>query len=125
MRRTTGPCRRGLHSLLFSGQGTQHGGMARDLYAAFPAARRVLDAVDDELGFALTALMFDERADGAAASNPRSAASMRTGRCRGSSCPQAALVPVPARTAAAAGTAPRPPAAPRSAPPTRSLRSVV
>ena len=71
MRRTTGPCRRGLHSLLFSGQGTQHGGMARDLYAAFPAARRVLDAVDDELGFALTALMFDERADGAAAATLR------------------------------------------------------
>ncbi len=65
------PGRRQLHSLLFSGQGTQYPGMAQDLYAAFPAARRVLDAIDDELGFALTSLMFgdnlhDRQEDGGA-----------------------------------------------------------
>ena len=54
------PLRRYLHTLMFSGQGTQHPGMAKDLYAAFPAARRVLDAVDDELGFSLTSLMFNQ-----------------------------------------------------------------
>ena len=45
------PLRRYLHTLMFSGQGTQHPGMAKDLYGR-RAARN--DAVDDELGFSLT-----------------------------------------------------------------------
>lgn len=47
-----------LHTLMFSGQGTQHTGMACDLYSAHPAARRVLDTVNEELGFSLSELMF-------------------------------------------------------------------
>jgi [acyl-carrier-protein] S-malonyltransferase len=43
--------------LLFPGQGAQKVGMAADLAAAFPAARRSLDAVDHALGFPLSRLM--------------------------------------------------------------------
>jgi [acyl-carrier-protein] S-malonyltransferase len=43
--------------LLFPGQGAQKVGMAADLAAAFPAARAVLETIDDALGFPLSRLM--------------------------------------------------------------------
>ncbi|MDD3669572.1 MAG: ACP S-malonyltransferase [Alphaproteobacteria bacterium] len=45
-------------AFVFPGQGSQAVGMGQDLYAAFPAARAVFDAVDDALGQKLSALMF-------------------------------------------------------------------
>ncbi|MGH7676601.1 MAG: ACP S-malonyltransferase, partial [Gemmatimonadales bacterium] len=44
---------------LCPGQGAQKVGMARDLAERFPAARRVLEAIDQALGMALTRLMFE------------------------------------------------------------------
>lgn len=49
--------------LLFPGQGSQKPGMAKDLYAAFPAARQTLDGAESALGIPLTALMFDGPAE--------------------------------------------------------------
>ena len=49
--------------LLFPGQGSQTPGMARDLADAFPAAARVLAAIDDALATPLSRLMFDGPAD--------------------------------------------------------------
>jgi [acyl-carrier-protein] S-malonyltransferase len=49
--------------LLFPGQGSQTPGMARELAAAFPAARATLDAVDAALDVPLSTLMFDGPAD--------------------------------------------------------------
>lgn len=43
--------------LLFPGQGAQKVGMAADLAEAFPAARETLQAIDEALGFRLSALM--------------------------------------------------------------------
>jgi [acyl-carrier-protein] S-malonyltransferase len=45
-------------ALLCPGQGSQRVGMAKDLAEAFPEARIALEAVDDALGFALTAVMW-------------------------------------------------------------------
>ena len=45
--------------VLFPGQGSQKPGMAKDLVAAFPAAREVLDRADAGLGTKLSALMFE------------------------------------------------------------------
>ena len=45
--------------LLFPGQGSQKVGMTRDLADAFPAARDVLQRIDDELSTPLSALMWD------------------------------------------------------------------
>lgn len=44
---------------LFPGQGAQHVGMGKDLYAQIPAAREVFDAADEALGFSLSALCFE------------------------------------------------------------------
>ena len=46
-------------ALLCPGQGAQRVGMAKDLAEAFPEARRTLEAVDEALGFRLTAVMWD------------------------------------------------------------------
>ena len=46
-------------ALLCPGQGAQRVGMAKDLAEAFPAARSALEAVDEALGFALTAVMWN------------------------------------------------------------------
>ena len=46
-------------ALLCPGQGAQRVGMAKDLSEAFPAARAALDAVDEALGFALSAVMWN------------------------------------------------------------------
>ncbi|MEM6647557.1 MAG: ACP S-malonyltransferase, partial [Bacteroidota bacterium] len=47
-----------MDAFLFPGQGSQHVGMAADLYETFPEARAVLDEANAVLGFDLTALMF-------------------------------------------------------------------
>ncbi len=49
--------------LLFPGQGSQKPGMAKDLAAAFPAAREVFDRADAALGTKLSGLCFDGPAD--------------------------------------------------------------
>ena len=43
----------------FPGQGSQAVGMGRDLAEAYPEARAVFEEVDDALGFALSAIMFE------------------------------------------------------------------
>ncbi len=46
-------------AFVFPGQASQAVGMGRDLAAAFPAAREVLEEVDDTLGQKLSTLMFE------------------------------------------------------------------
>lgn len=46
-------------ALLCPGQGSQRVGMAKDLAETFPEARAVLEAVDEALGFALSAVMWN------------------------------------------------------------------
>ncbi|WP_267427266.1 ACP S-malonyltransferase [Methylobacterium sp. GC_Met_2] len=52
-----------MRALIFPGQGSQAVGMARDLAAAFPQAKAVLDAVDAALGQNLSRLMFEGPAE--------------------------------------------------------------
>ena len=47
-------------AFVFPGQGSQHAGMGKDLYAAFAEAREVFDTADRILGFALSELCFGE-----------------------------------------------------------------
>ncbi len=49
--------------LLFPGQGSQKPGMAKDLAAAFPAARDVWERADEALGAALSTLAFEGPAE--------------------------------------------------------------
>jgi [acyl-carrier-protein] S-malonyltransferase len=46
-------------AFVFPGQGSQAVGMARELAASYPAARALLDEVDEALGQKLSALMFE------------------------------------------------------------------
>ncbi|MBN9276680.1 MAG: ACP S-malonyltransferase, partial [Hyphomicrobium sp.] len=46
-------------AFVFPGQGSQTVGMAKELAANFPAARALLDEVDEALGQKLSALMFE------------------------------------------------------------------
>ncbi|MEL6435149.1 MAG: acyltransferase domain-containing protein, partial [Pseudomonadota bacterium] len=46
-------------AFVFPGQGAQTIGMGRDLADAYPAARAVFDEVDEALGEALSALIWD------------------------------------------------------------------
>ena len=46
-------------AFVFPGQGSQAVGMAKELAATFPAARALLDEVDEALGQKLSALMFE------------------------------------------------------------------
>ena len=48
-----------MRAFVFSGQGAQAIGMGRDLAEAYPAARAVFEEVDEALGEALSALIFD------------------------------------------------------------------
>lgn len=50
-------------ALVFPGQGSQYVGMGRSLYERFPAARDVFHEADETLGFSLSKLCFDGRAD--------------------------------------------------------------
>ena len=50
--------RKALCAYLFPGQGSQHVGMGRDLYDAFPVARAVFEQADTVLGIALSQLCF-------------------------------------------------------------------
>ncbi|MCJ2021580.1 ACP S-malonyltransferase [Methylobacterium sp. E-065] len=52
-----------MRALIFPGQGSQAVGMARDLAAAFPQAKAVLDEVDAALGQNLSRLMFEGPAE--------------------------------------------------------------
>jgi len=44
---------------LFAGQGSQYLGMGKDLYEAYPQAKKVFDSADKRLGFSLSSLCFD------------------------------------------------------------------
>jgi [acyl-carrier-protein] S-malonyltransferase len=46
-------------AFVFPGQGSQAVGMAKELAATFPAARALLDEVDEALGQKLSVLMFE------------------------------------------------------------------
>lgn len=46
-------------AFLFPGQGSQYVGMGRDLYAGYPAVRRIFSRADEVLGFGLTNLCFE------------------------------------------------------------------
>jgi [acyl-carrier-protein] S-malonyltransferase len=52
-----------VHAFLFPGQGSQAPGMGRDLAIAFPAAREVLQEVDEALGQHLSRLMAEGPAE--------------------------------------------------------------
>jgi [acyl-carrier-protein] S-malonyltransferase len=49
----------GAQAWVFPGQGSQQVGMGLDLYETFPAARRVFEEADEELGFPLSRLCFE------------------------------------------------------------------
>ena len=55
----SGPGPKATVALLCPGQGSQRVGMAKDLAEAFPEARAALHAVDEALGFSLSAVMSD------------------------------------------------------------------
>jgi|FaiFalDrversion2_1042247.scaffolds.fasta_scaffold00184_8 [acyl-carrier-protein] S-malonyltransferase len=50
-------------ALLFPGQGSQQVGMGQELYRASPAARRLLEAAQEALGFPLLSLLFQGPAE--------------------------------------------------------------
>jgi [acyl-carrier-protein] S-malonyltransferase len=52
-----------VHAFIFPGQGSQTVGMARDLAAAFPVAREVLQEIDETLHQNLSRLMFEGPAE--------------------------------------------------------------
>lgn len=47
------------NALLFSGQGSQYVGMAKDLYEQIPSAKEMIDSADEILDFSLSSICFD------------------------------------------------------------------
>src|SRR3954464_4433367 len=50
-------------AFVFPGQGSQFAGMGKDVYEAYPAARKVFDDIDEALGFAISRLCFEGPAE--------------------------------------------------------------
>lgn len=50
-------------AFIFAGQGAQQVGMGRDIYRAFPAAKRVFDLAEEATGLGIKKLCFDGPAD--------------------------------------------------------------
>ncbi len=46
-------------AFVFPGQGSQYAGMGRDIFEAYPAARRVFHDIDEALGFEISKLCFE------------------------------------------------------------------
>src|SRR5215212_6548353 len=46
-------------AFVFPGQGSQYAGMGRDLFEAYPEARRVFHEIDDALGYSISTLCFE------------------------------------------------------------------
>ncbi|HVE71365.1 MAG TPA: ACP S-malonyltransferase [Thermoanaerobaculia bacterium] len=46
-------------AFVFPGQGSQYAGMGRDLFEAYPEARRVFHEIDDALGFEISKVCFE------------------------------------------------------------------
>src|SRR5437763_3364495 len=46
-------------AFVFPGQGSQFAGMGKDVYEAYPAARKVFDDIDEALGFQISKLCFE------------------------------------------------------------------
>ena len=47
-------------AIVYAGQGSQHPGMGRDVYEAFPAFREAFDAAREQLGFDLHKVCFED-----------------------------------------------------------------
>src|SRR5258708_22419154 len=45
-------------AFVFPGQGSQYAGMGKDVYDAYPVARRVFQEIDDALGYSISQLCF-------------------------------------------------------------------
>jgi len=50
-------------AFVFPGQGSQYAGMGKDVYEAYPAARKVFHDVDEALGFEISKLCFEGPAE--------------------------------------------------------------
>jgi [acyl-carrier-protein] S-malonyltransferase len=46
-------------AFVFPGQGSQYAGMGKDLFEAYPVARRVFQEIDDALGFSISRVCFE------------------------------------------------------------------
>src|SRR5919205_1935548 len=46
-------------AFVFPGQGSQYAGMGKDVYEAYPAARKVFHDIDDALGYSISQLCFE------------------------------------------------------------------
>ncbi len=53
-----------MKAYVFPGQGSQFEGMGKDMYESSPAARELMEAANDALGFRITDVMFEGTAEG-------------------------------------------------------------